>query len=71
MVRLLYFKCSTGIEIKIKDLAFEIANQIGFKGDIFWDDTKPDGTPRKLLNIDKIKNGLGAKISKEGIGVYP
>ena len=38
----------------IKDLALKIANIVGFKGDILWDKSKPDGTPRKLLDISKI-----------------
>ena len=33
-----------------------IANATGFKGEIIWDKSKPDGTPRKLLNINKIKS---------------
>ena len=51
----LYFlNVGTGIDISIKDLANKISKKIGFQGEILWDVTKPDGTPRKLLNIDKI-----------------
>ncbi len=46
----------SGSEISIKDLAIKIAKLIEFKGQIIWDKTKPDGTPRKLLDISKIKN---------------
>ena len=48
----------TGKEISIKDLANKISKLVGFQGSIKWDSTKPDGTPRKLLNISKIQ-GLG------------
>ena len=42
---------------------------VGFKGDIVWDTSKPNGTPRKVLNIDKIKSlGWEPKVSlKDGI----
>ena len=45
----------TGIDITIKELAETIQEIVGFEGDILWDNTKPDGTPRKLMNVDKIK----------------
>ncbi len=43
-------------EIKIKDLAKQIAFNIGFKGEITWDKSKPNGTPRKKLDNSKINN---------------
>ena len=46
----------TGQEISIKNLAKLIAEKVGYKGAIIWDKTKPDGTKRKLLNIDNITN---------------
>jgi GDP-L-fucose synthase len=46
----------TGIDITIKKLTQEIANIVGYDGKIFWDTNKPDGTPRKVLNVDKIKS---------------
>ena len=46
----------TGKDITIKELATTIADVVGFKGDIVWDTSKPNGTPRKVLNIDKIKS---------------
>ena len=49
-----YLNVGTGKDIAIKDLAIKIANIVGFKGDILWDESKPDGTPRKLLDISKI-----------------
>ena len=45
-------------EVSIKDLAFMIKELIGFKGDIIFDKTKPDGNPRKLLDSSLI-NSLG------------
>ena len=48
----------TGIDLTIRELAELIAEEIGFEGKIIWDTTKPDGTPKKQLNIDKL-NALG------------
>ncbi len=44
----------TGKDISIKDLTYLIKEVVGFKGKIMWDSTKPDGTPRKLLNVSKL-----------------
>jgi len=59
----------TGEDISIKQLAFKISNLIGYDGDIVWDKTKPDGTPKKRLDIKRIKSlGWEPKISlEEGI----
>ena len=59
----------TGKDISIKELALKIASITGFKGEIIWDKSKPDGTKRKLLNINRIRNlGWEAKIDlDEGI----
>ena len=59
----------TGKDITIKDLAETIADVVGFKGEIVWDTSKPNGTPRKVLNVDKIKSlGWKPKLSlREGI----
>ena len=43
----------TGKEISIKDLAELVANIVGYDGKIIWDKTKPNGTPRKLLDVSK------------------
>lgn len=45
----------TGSDIAIRDLAELIAEVVGFSGEVHWDRTKPDGTPRKLLEISRIK----------------
>ena len=43
----------TGKEISIKDLAELVARTVGFQGTIKWDTSRPNGTPRKLLNVEK------------------
>ena len=50
----------TGVEISIKELAETIKEKVGYKGELVFDTTKPDGTPRKLLDVSKINN-LGWK----------
>ena len=59
----------TGDDVTIKELAYIIKEVVGYKKDFYFDKTKPDGTPRKLLNVEKInKLGWKAKLSlKEGI----
>tara|TARA_Y100000739_G_scaffold87922_1_gene75064 strand:- start:702 stop:1712 length:1011 start_codon:yes stop_codon:yes gene_type:complete len=66
---LTYLNVGTGKDISIKDLAETISQEFEFKGNILWDEEMPDGTPRKLLNIDKFTNlGWSAKIDlTEGI----
>jgi GDP-L-fucose synthase len=46
----------TGEDLSIKELALMIKEIVGYQGEIKWDTTKPDGTPRKLLNVDKLHN---------------
>ena len=50
----------TGVEISIKELAETIKEKVGFKGELVFDTTKPDGTPRKLVDVSK-NNNLGWK----------
>jgi len=59
----------SGEEVSIRDLAVLIKEVSGFRGEIKFDTTKPDGTPRKLLNVDRIrKAGWKAAISlRDGI----
>ena len=59
----------TGEDISIKDLALLIQNITGFKGALVWDSSKPDGTPRKLLDVTRLHAlGWRHKISlSEGI----
>ena len=64
-----WLNVGTGNDISIKDLAYKISKFVSFKGDILWDSEKPDGTPKKQLNINKIKSiGWEPKITlDEGI----
>lgn len=48
-----HYNLGTGIDYSIKELAQNIASVVGYKGDILWDTSKPDGTPRKLLDSSK------------------
>ena len=45
-----------GEDISIRELAELICDIVGFEGQLAWDDTKPDGTPRKLLDVTKLQN---------------
>ncbi|MDD2487239.1 MAG: GDP-L-fucose synthase [Candidatus Gracilibacteria bacterium] len=54
----IFMNIGSGIDITIKELAETIKRIVGFDGEIKWDITKPNGTPRKLLDISKL-NGLG------------
>jgi GDP-L-fucose synthase len=58
-----------GEDITIKDLAQLIKDIVGYTGDLKWDSTKPDGTPRKLLDVSKLRNlGFEPKIGlREGV----
>ena len=58
-----FLNVGSGEEVTIKELAEKIALVVGFKGEILWDKSKPDGTPRKLLDISRIKRlGWESKI---------
>ena len=56
----LHLNVGTGEDLSIKELAKKVAHAAGFTGDIEWDATKPDGTPRKVLDVSRIK-ALGWK----------
>jgi|SRR5690606_14790422 len=63
------YNVGTGEDLTIKELAETIQSAVGHKGEIVWDSNKPDGTPRKLMDISKM-HALGWKHSvelKEGI----
>ena len=64
-----HLNVGTGQDLSIKNLALRIASIFNYKGKIFWDKTKPDGTPKKQLNVSRIKSlGWEPKISlNEGI----
>ena len=50
----------TGTDLSIKDLALLVKKTIGYEGELTWDASKPDGTPRKLMDVGKLHN-LGWK----------
>ena len=53
----------TGVDITIRDLANRITQVVGFSGKLSTDQTKPDGTPRKLLNVGHVASlGWSSKI---------
>jgi GDP-L-fucose synthase len=64
-----HINVGTGEDVTIKQLAETIADVVGYDRHINWDTTKPNGTPRKVLNVDKIKSlGWEPKIGlREGI----
>ena len=63
---LTYLNVGTGKDISIKELAMKIAKKVGFQGEIIWDKSKPDGTPKKQLDISRIKSlGWAPKIDLE------
>jgi len=59
----------TGVDLTIKDLALLIKKVVGYEGDLKFDSSKPDGTPRKLMDVSKLHNlGWKHKIDlEEGI----
>ena len=48
------YNVGTGEDITIKELAIIVQKIVGHTGDVIWDDTKPDGTPRKLMDVSKM-----------------
>lgn len=65
----LFLNVGCGIDISIKDLAYLVKKIVGFDGELRFDTTKPDGTPRKLMDVSRLKNfGWSPKIGlEEGI----
>ncbi len=61
-IRNTHINIGTGRDLTIKDLAGKVKNIVGFEGELGWDTSKPDGTMRKLLNVDKLHK-LGWKES--------
>jgi len=59
-----FVNIGVGKDISIKDLAILIKNIVGFDGELKFDTSKPDGTPRKLMDVTKLEN-LGFKYSIE------
>ena len=52
----MHLNVGTGVDISIKDLAILIADLTGFRGEITWDASKPDGTMRKVLDVTRISS---------------
>jgi len=67
------YNVGTGVDLTINELSLIIQTIVGHRGEILWDTSKPDGTPRKLLSIQKIlRTGWKPKVAlQDGItGVY-
>ena len=63
------YNVGTGVDITIEDLATKVSQIVGYSGEIVWNTSKPDGTPRKLLDTKKINEaGWNDEINlEEGI----
>lgn len=64
-----HFNVGTGVDCTIKEMALTMADVVGYQGNVTFDVTKPDGAPRKLMNVDKLK-ALGWEYSvslKDGL----
>jgi len=60
------YNVGTGVDLTIKELAQTIQKIVGHEGEIIWDDSKPDGTPRKLMDVTKMHElGWKHKINLE------
>ncbi len=58
------YNVGTGTDLTINELAKKVQMAVGHQGEIIWDSSKPDGTPRKLMDVSKLKNsGWSSKIS--------
>jgi len=53
-IRNCHINVGTGKEVSISEVAGRVASEIGFKGRLLWDNSKPDGTPRKLTDVTKL-----------------
>jgi GDP-L-fucose synthase len=61
-----HINVGTGVDVTIAELAQTIKKVVGFEGELLFDPAKPEGTPRKLLDVSRINNmGWQAKISLE------
>ena len=52
----IHMNIGTGVDLSIRELAEEVANATGYKGKIEWDTSKPDGTPKKQLDVSRLAN---------------
>ena len=53
---LAFLNVGTGIDLSIRELAEQVAAAVGFNGSIHWDHSKPDGTPKKQLDVSRLTN---------------
>ena len=65
-----WINVGTGTDVTIRELTETVAAAVGYKGRIAWDATKPDGTPRKLMDVSRLTAlGWRAKVAlREGVG---
>jgi GDP-L-fucose synthase len=67
----LFLNVGTGTDVTIRELAEMVKDVVGFEGELIFDTTKPDGTPRKLMDVSRLHQ-LGWKHSielREGIAM--
>ena len=66
---LTFLNVGTGLDLSIRELAESVAQASGYQGEILWDSTKPDGTPKKQLDVTRLLGmGWQARISlKQGL----
>jgi len=58
-----HLNVGTGVDCTIRELAETVAEATGYTGEIFWDSSKPDGTPKKQLDVSRLSNlGWSARI---------
>ena len=66
-IRNCHINVGTGKELTIKELAELVKKTVHFEGDIIWDTEKPNGTPRKLIDVEKLHRlGWTHKVEIEG-----
>ncbi len=68
-----HLNVGTGVDLPIRELATLVAEAVGYRGEILWDTSKPDGTPKKQLDVSRIEaTGWKARIAlAEGLaGTY-
>ncbi|MEZ9056336.1 GDP-L-fucose synthase, partial [Vibrio sp. 10N.247.311.26] len=51
-----HINVGTGVDCTIREMAEVMANVVGFEGQIVFDKTKPDGTPRKLMDVSRLES---------------
>ena len=51
-----HINIGTGVEVTIREMVETMIEVIGFKGELIFDTTKPDGPPRKLIDVSRLKN---------------